>query len=114
MHVVRWKFGERIESEPCIVAKTKRVGSDQIEIRVSQFPREVPPSLNRLLRVWNQCRTIDGQDRATVDLEIAFICEILSDVAEEGKVIFRTMLLGDQHLVLAPIPTAGPVLLRPT
>ena len=76
--------------------------------------RLLAPHLDRAPHVGEERRTVDGEDRFSVDTDVARIAEYLVEqIADVRAVVLLGVLLPDQYLLLAAVPRPRPVLVGP-
>ena len=64
-------------------------------------------------RVRHETLAIDEQQRPAVDADVARVLEVGHEVVEDGQVAHAVVVLGHEHVLLAPVPAARPGLVGP-
>ncbi len=95
------------------VFRLKRLRAGQLNLAKSFASAPLPPALGRFGRFWQQVWPVYDQQRPAVDADVARVPQVTGDVCDKRDIVIRRVLLLDQKVVIAPVPTPAPVLVRP-
>jgi len=98
---------------PRVGGTAKALHAGNKDLADTALPTKMPPDGRRAGRVRQQFDPVDQQQGATLDADVAPVPQQGFDLADEGLVIRVRMLLADQDIRLASVPTPTPVFIGP-
>ena len=110
--LVRRELDRRVHSERTRIAVVEALRHDEDRILAVLAEQRAPPR-HGSGGSRDQPRAIHHQDRPAAEPDVSHILEVPQQFRHQRRLVRRAVVLRDQHLVLGPVPTTGPVLVRP-
>ena len=85
----------------------------QRQLADALLARDAAPGLERAARIGQVVDLVDDEQRLAVDADVARVAEVRQQRADVGLVVLVGVALLHQHLALAAVPGAAPVLVGP-
>ena len=110
----RRKLDRRVEAVAPRIGLVEGMDRGQMQPRQAFPLGEPPPPVRGGRRVGEQPRAVDGQERLSLDGDVARVAQGRQQVSQKPLVAFGRVPLFEEHLAVEAVPGPRPVLVGPT
>ncbi len=110
---MRWKFHSAVKIELAVIHVSMSQCCTEMNITDANPEAILPPDADCLAGVGELLRSVNNEERGSVNADVTLICEKRNEALDEIHIIIREVSLRDEDLMFRRVPTSSPILISP-